>query len=452
VPIWNLASLRARITLVAGVFATLVCLALCVLAVVAVREGEARDRQTLITDSIDRMNNHIRRGWFPINLAPSGDEEFQVLNPRGQVVAATRQLAGKPPIATFRPAGGLREKRTLCPPTGLKGCMTVVAYENHRPDGVWMVYAAVPVVPWYGNTTVVIFLAAGTVLIIAMMTKGVYRAVGKALAPVQAIRAEMDEITASGIDRRVPVPATQDEIGVLATSVNSTLDRLERSYAQLRRFTSDASHEVRTPLTAIRAQVEEALMYPDDTDWPQIGQAVLAATDRLQHLVTDLLLLTRLDAGADFPHDPADLARIVENELDRRTATVRVVRDLRPGILARCGLTQITRLVSNLMDNAERHATSQVKVTVRGDERSAILEIADDGVGIPVGERETVFKRFTRLDTARDRDAGGSGLGLPIARQIAEAHNGTLRIQDSERGACFILRLPRFYPSARAGQ
>jgi signal transduction histidine kinase len=431
----------------AGVLAALVCIVIGVLVVANVRDREAHDRQVQITESIDRMQNHIKQRAFPSTLAPNGDEAIQVLNPHGQVVTATRQVTGKPPMATFQPAGdSLRAERTLCPPAGLQGCMTVVAYKVFQADGVWMVYAALPVVPWYADYTLAIFLATVALLIIAMMTIGVFRAVGRTLAPVHAIRAEMDEIRATDIHRRVPVPPNQDEIGILATSVNTTLDRLDAAYAQLRRFTADASHEVRSPLTAIRAQVEEALMYPDDTDWPQIGQAVLAATERLQALVSDLLLLTRLDAGAVLPCGPTDLTQIVEAELNRRSYAVRVVRDLQQGVLARSDPAQITRLLANLVDNAERHATSQITITVRGDECSAVLEVADDGAGIPAEVREAVFKRFARLDSARSREAGGSGLGLAIARKIAEVHGGTLTIEDSERGARFILRLPRCDP------
>jgi signal transduction histidine kinase len=304
-----------------------------------------------------------------------------------------------------------------------------------------MIYTAIPVVPWYANATLAIFLGAVTLLIIVMMATVAFRAVGRTLAPVDAIRVEMDEIRATDLDRRVPVPKNQNEITMLAETMNTTLDRLEAAYEQLRRFTADASHEVRSPLTAIRAQVEEGLMYPDDTDWLQAGKAVLAGVERLQALVSDLLVLARLDAGASLAWAPTDLAQVVEAELDRRTCRVKVARDLRKGVFVRGERSRITRLVANLMDNAERHATRQVTVIVRADESSAVLEVADDGAGIPADAREMVFTRFARLDTARNPDTGGSGLGLAIARQIAEVHGGTLTIQDSEQGAHFVLRL-----------
>jgi signal transduction histidine kinase len=228
--------------------------------------------------------------------------------------------------------------------------------------------------------------------------------------------------------------------------VNTTLDRLEAAYEQLRRFTSDASHEIRSPLTAIRTQVEEALMHPHEANWPQVGQSVLVAAERLHSLMIDLLALARLDAGTSLTFEPADLTQLVEAELSRRAYAVRIVKDLRKGMFIRCDRAQITRLLADLMDNAERHAASEVTVTVQGDERSAVLAVVDDGAGIPAEKREVVFSRFTRLDTARSPDTGGAGLGLAIARRIAEAHGGTLIAEDSAKGARLVLRLPRCDP------
>jgi signal transduction histidine kinase len=449
-------SLRVRIALVAGGFAALFCLVVGALVVVAVRESNAVHGQQQIMAAIDQVHYQFNQGVLPGTLVKSGDEATQVLNAHGKVVSATPQLAGKPPMATFQPtATQVRATRTLCPPAGLKGCLTVTAYKVFRPDGPWMLYTAIPVIPWYANSTLAIFLVAVALLLIAMMSVGGFHAAGRtlavapaagrtlAVAPVDAIRAQMDEITVADFDRRVPVPKNQDEFRILAKSVNTALDRLEASYNQLQRFTTYASHEVRSPLTAIRAQVEEALMYPDDTDWPKVGQAILAAVDRLQMRISDLLFLARLDAGPSLTCELTDLGRLVEADLDRRSSPVKVVRQLQKGVFAQCDRVLITRLLANLMDNAERYATTQITVTVRADDSSAVMEVADDGPGIAPDVRDVIFKRFTRLDTSRNRDAGGSGLGLAIAWQIAEAHGGALTIEDSERGARFVLRLPR---------
>jgi signal transduction histidine kinase len=127
-----------------------------------------------------------------------------------------------------------------------------------------------------------------------------------------------------------------------------------------------------------------------------------------------------------------------------------IVKDLRQNVFVNCDRLRITRLLTNLLDNAERHAISQITVIVRADGSTAVLEVVDDGAGIAVEHREMVFERFTRLKASRDRDAGGTGLGLAIARETAEAHEGTLTIQDSERGARFVLRLPVCDPSPAA--
>jgi signal transduction histidine kinase len=434
--------------LAAGAVAALFCIIVSALVTTTMHEKDFRYGEERSNEAIDRMVHRIKERTLPRTLVRSGAQAIQVVDPRGHVVTATPQIAGRPPIATFHPsASEMHATRTLCPPAGLDGCMTVVAYTLFQPDGIWTIYTAMPVVPWYANPTLAIFLGVVSLLITAMTALVAFRAVGRTLAPIEAIRVEMDEIRATGLDRRVPVPENQAEFRALAESVNTTLQRLEAAYEQLRRFTSDASHEVRSPLTAIRAEMEEALMYPDDTDWPQAGRAVVTAVDRLQTLVADLLLIASLDAGAaTLTYAPADVAQFVETELNSRTFEVTVVRELQKRVFAHCDQVLVSRLLANLMDNAERHAAAQVTVVVRGDESSAILEVSDDGAGIAPDAREMVFQRLTRLDTARDRAAGGTGLGLAIARQIAKVHDGTLTIEESERGARFVLRLPRCAP------
>ena len=431
----------------ASAFAALICIGVGVLVVVALHSREIGHQRDAVAESTTRVASLIKRGQLPSVLAHGRDEVIQVLDTHGRVVAATPKIVGKPPITSFQPASGeVRANRTLCPPTGLEGCMTVSAFTVYQPGGDWMVYTATPVVPWYVNSTLLIFLSAVALLMIAMMAFGTFRAVGKSLAPVDAIRMQLAEITATDLDRRVPVPESQDETRLLAETVNDTLDRLESAYEKMQRFTSDASHDLRSPITAIRAQLEEALMHPDDTDWPRTANAMLTGVERLQALVTDLLILARLDACAPLTRASTDLAQLVDTELDRRPHRVKVVKHLREGVFTPCDRLRISRLVTNLLDNAERHADSQIMVTVRPDGSRAVLEVIDDGDGIAIELREVVFERFARLDASRILDPGGTGLGLAIARQIAEAHGGTLTIEESPRGACFVLRLAQCGP------
>ncbi|MGI8331225.1 sensor histidine kinase [Actinomadura scrupuli] len=229
-----------------------------------------------------------------------------------------------------------------------------------------------------------------------------------------------------------------------ADSAATSAEACER----LQRFTADASHELRSPIAAIRTQVEEALLHPDDTDWQEVARAVLAGVDRLQTLVTDLMVLTRLDAGAPLTRQPADLARLVAAEVSRCARMGTVVTELCEGVFADCDHPWMTRLLAGLLDNADRHATSQITVIVRADDRTAVVEIIDDGPGIPAEHRDKVFGRFTRLDAARSRATGGAGLGLAIARRLAQAHGGSLAVEDSPRGARLVLRVPRCDPPA----
>jgi signal transduction histidine kinase len=434
-----------------GAVAALVCIGVSVLFLLYAGRNEADAALARTGEAWNRVVPLIRQGPLPSVLAGDKGEAIQVLDAHNRVVAATWQLAGKPPMATFRSTSReVRAARALCPPAGLQGCMTVVSSKVYQPEGIWLLYVAVPVVAWYGNATA-LFLAIGvSVLMTTMVAAGTFRATNSTLAPINAIRTELAEITSTGLDRRVPVPGNNEEIKFLAETVNDTLDRLEGAYQQLRRFTSDASHDLRNPITAMRAQVEQALMYPDDTDWPRTATAVLAGIERLQAIVTDLLTLARLDARAPLTREPTDLGQLVGAELDRRTCSrMQIVKDLRQDVFIDCDRLRITRVLTNLIDNAERHATSKITVIVRADGPTAVLEVIDDGAGIAPEQREMVFDRFTRLEASRDRDAGGTGLGLSIAREIAQAHQGTLTIEDSECGARFVLRLPRVRSHSR---
>lgn len=410
------------------------------------KEADTADMRA--SSSWNRVIPLIKQGSLPSVLPRGGVEAIQVVNTHGRVVAATRQLAGKPPMATFRADEEfVRAKKVLCPPAGLTGCMTVTSSKIYQPDGVWLLYVAVPVVPWYGTTTA-LFLAIGvSVLVTAMAAAWVFRDITEAVRPVNAIREELAEITSTGLDRRVPVPTNFDEFRLLAETANDTLDRLQGAYQQLQRFTSDASHDLRTPIAGMRIQLEEALTYTQDTDWPKTAQKVLAGVERLEAIVADLLILARLDARAPLARDPIDLGQLVGTELNRRTGRIEIIGDLSDNVLVNGDRLRIIRVLANLLDNAERHATSRITVTLRADGSMATLEVLDDGAGIAAEHREVVFERFTRLDASRNRDAGGTGLGLSIAREIAEAHEGTLTIQDSARGARFVLQLPRLDPA-----
>ncbi|WP_228010913.1 sensor histidine kinase [Nonomuraea phyllanthi] len=278
-------------------------------------------------------------------------------------------------------------------------------------------------------------------LVVAAMT---WLSVGRALAPVAAIRAKVADITARDLHQRVPVPRSKDEIAALATTVNGTLDRLETAVDTHKRFVADAAHELRSPIATLRARLELA-------EPSELTREALADVERLQSLAADLLILAKLDAGEPLRTAELDLGQVAAEESlrARRRPGVRVELDIEPDVVMKGSRAHLDRLVTNLADNAVRHAASTVRVRVRAEEGLAVLEVRDDGPGIPPEHREAVFARFTRLDEARARDAGGAGLGLPIARDIALLHDGTLVYADSGFIAKFPLKCSQAPPRER---
>lgn len=370
---------------------------------------------------------------------------IQVIDDRGTVRQASPRLLGYPPLIRNTFTGDdNRLDATVCTDQvpGAK-CLIVVGYRVPVGSAFWTVCAYVPTVPWYISPLYVVAVLLAVLLLSAITAYVARTTVARALRPVTAIKTELAEITATDLGRRVPPLPHRDELDDLARTVNQTLDRLEHAVQQERRFAADASHDLRTPLTAMRAQLEEAMLHPDEADWPRTAVALLSSLDRLQAIVTDLLTLAKLDAGAPGLGADVDLAELVEEELARRPPGKLVELDLRPAVVVTGDPLRLTRLLANLLDNAERHAESTITVTVDERDGWGVLEVLDDGAGIAPDQRENVFRRFTRLDASRNRDAGGTGLGLPIAREIARAHGGTLTVEDSDTGARFVLQIPR---------
>jgi signal transduction histidine kinase len=220
---------------------------------------------------------------------------------------------------------------------------------------------------------------------------------------------------------------------------------LQRAADRQRQFVADASHELRSPLARMRAELEVDLAHPDSADKAGTAASVLAETITLQRLVDDLLLLARGDAGAlDRGRlGPVDLDEVVEARVAafRSAGEPRIdATGVRPVQVAGHP-DQLQRAVANLLDNAVRHARDRIVVTLDEGPGGVELAVADDGPGVPQADRDRIFERFTRLDDARSTRDGGAGLGLAIARDIAERHGGTLSV-DGSSGARFVLRLP----------
>ena len=287
--------------------------------------------------------------------------------------------------------------------------------------------------------------ALGLPLLILVLSAAMWVVVGRTLAPVEAIRAQTDAITGSALDRRVPEPPHQDEIGRLARTVNAMLGRLQESAERQRRFVADAAHELRSPVASMRVQLEVARDGADTGDVTQLIPDLLADTLRMQRLVDQLLLLARNDAAAHAPHRSVDLDDIVGAVAADDAHALGVAIDLRAveAVQLIGDPILLEQMVRNLIENAIAHAEQEVRVGLRVTDRDAILVVSDDGPGIPVDRREEVFHRFARLDTARDRAHGGVGLGLSIAAEVVRAHRGTIEVGTAETGGAeFEVRLP----------
>lgn len=229
--------------------------------------------------------------------------------------------------------------------------------------------------------------------------------------------------------------------------VGRTLRPVEEANRRQRQFVADASHELRSPLTRIRAELEIDLTHLDRADLAATHHTVLADAVALQRLVDDLLQLARSDEGTVASRrEPVDLDDIALTEVQRLRAGARVAFDISglSGAQVLGDTDQLRRVVRNLIENAVRHARSTVGVEVREEGRAVILAVTDDGAGIPDDQREQVFERFTRLDDARSARAGGTGLGLAITREIVQRHGGTVVVDPVHpTGTRMVARLPR---------
>ncbi|MFY0508983.1 ATP-binding protein [Streptomyces anulatus] len=320
------------------------------------------------------------------------------------------------------------------------------AVEATTPDGVTLtVYAGAPLAAEQeAVNTVRGAMLTGLPLLLVVVAGVTWLVTRRALRPVEGIRREMAAITASeDLARRVPEPGSRDEIAALARTTNETLTVLEASVERQRRFVADASHELRSPIASLRTQLEVAEAHPELLDLP----GAVADTVRLQVLAADLLLLARLDAGEKPGSATVELGALVREEVSQRTGDrIAVSVEVPQGgaFEVNGSRGQLSRVIGNLLDNAQRHAEGSVAVSVAADGRGVRVEVRDDGAGVPEDERERIFERFVRLDDARSRDDGGAGLGLAIARDVASRHGGTLTVdRAAEGGAAFRLWLPR---------
>jgi len=289
-------------------------------------------------------------------------------------------------------------------------------------------------------------LSVAVPLLLVVVGTVTWRVVGRALAPVDAIRSEVEAISSKELYRRVPDPPGKDEIGRLARTMNRMLTRLEEGHVRERRFVSDASHELRSPVASIRQHAEVALSHPDGTNLSELAEVVLEENMRVQRIVEDLLLLTKIDEGTlRLRTSPVDLDDLIFEEAARLRTSTSLKIDVGGVSAGRVSgdREKLERMLRNLSENAVRHARSTISLSLRERDGEVVMTVDDDGAGVGKTHRWRIFDRFVRLEESRDRDSGGSGLGLAIVREIAVFHRGTVTVLDSTLGgARFEVRFP----------
>ncbi|WP_344897977.1 HAMP domain-containing sensor histidine kinase [Actinomadura meridiana] len=437
-------SVRTRVT-AAATLLVLILLAsgsmLMYRAVTGTVYGSLHDR----ADSVVAELAVLVRDTDPHGTVPITDADFtllQVVNEQGTLVAASEPMLGSPPLDVPRPRELGRPVYDTVTVSG-RGAVYLVSESIETPMGVRIVHAGASINEFTRHEGLFVGLLSGAVVLGTVAVAWIVSlSVRRALRPVREISAELRGITGRSAGIRVAVPASNDEMSELAEAVNVAMGRLEATLSRQRGFVADVSHELRSPLTGLRAELEVALENPDTEDWPGVARAALADADRLQGIVSDLLILAKLGAGVHVARERVDLGELVRSEAARRPRRVPIEIRADEGITVRITAHHMVRLLTNLLDNAERHADSRVWVSVRTDGPDAVLEVRDDGAGIAPEDRERVFWRFQRLAEGRERDRGGTGLGLTISRDIARAHGGTLMAADSDKGARFVLRVP----------
>ncbi len=430
---------RLRITIAAVVAITAVLIVTGILLVAHQRRVLTDTLDELLQSKSRAIADLVANGTIANPITGQGDTDSiaQVVDSHGRVLASTVNIAGRPAVGSS-PRGG-SVSRTIPYPSERgeirlysERVGDVVIHAGARLDDVQDHVAILR-----NSLRVAIPLAAAVLGLI------VWWLVGRTLRPVAELRSAAAAISGSNLARRVPEPVTHDEIGRLARTFNSMLDRLESSARRQREFVADASHELRSPLTRMRAELEVDLAHPETADLAATHRSVLEEVYALQQLVNDLLVLTTSDETPPAMTHRVDLARVVRDTVEAMPSRTGVVLESRIAPATVSGNERdLTRVVTNLVENALDHAIERVQVTVCREAADVVVRVEDDGPGVPEADRERIFQRFVRLDAARTRDAGGAGLGLAIVGVIVHRHNGTVRVgRAGLGGAAFVVRL-----------
>ena len=449
-PAW-LSSVRVRVAM-AAVIAVAIAFPFMRWALMAqVHRALQSEVQLRVISEVHRTAQKLQPSTFQAVNATwvdsSPEVAVEIVDGEGRVLARSSELRSQQPVSTLVPATG-RLSQLVVHSTirGDQGSEPAVAFSTVAYGQKITIYGVAFLgqvnrsVSLFGSS--LLFLYPFLLLLVGLVA---YIICGRALRPVETVRAELEEISASDLHRRLAELPSGDEIAGLVLTMNGMLDRIDHSITRQRQFVSDASHELRSPIAAILAQSQVAKAHPDRAELPVFATIVEREGIRMGDLVDDLLLLAKSDEGGlRHARGDVDLDEILLDEVQRLRAEGKLKVDAHAieGLRITADGELLSRAIRNLVDNAARHAHQSVTLSCTKQGNAAIVIVADDGDGVDPSMREELFERFARGDASRSRSTGGSGLGLPIAREIASMHGGSLQLGESEQGASFVLRLP----------
>jgi signal transduction histidine kinase len=434
-------SVRVRVTVLATLLVAVVLVVGALLLTSAVESRLVNDRERAATAAVGATIDQVEAG-VPLGAIVHSTFDQQagvgIFNASGAAVGGEFSL----PIKTI----------TVLPP-GSAPRSDQLIFINGGPAPEDVAYDAAPVAVAGGNFFVVGMaslsevrrsvrtlwsgLRLGIPLVVLAVALVAWFLAGRALRPVEAMRREVESISATTLQRRVRQPRSRDEVARLARTMNSMLERLQTSRDHERQFLSDASHELRSPLASMRAQLETGT-------WPGSADGVKAEATRLSHIVDDMMDLAKAEEASP-PSNETDLDEVVVEEVAAIAPNSQIAIDTTGVNAARLvGDKQaLARMIRNLVENATRHASRRVDVSLTNLDGVVTLTVDDDGEGVAEDDRERVFERFTRTDSSRSRHTGGVGLGLAVVRATAHRHGGDVRCETAPSGgARFVVTFP----------
>jgi heavy metal sensor kinase len=464
----NTRSIRFRLVVWHAGLMTAIFLLLACFVYVAVKfqmEGNLAENQfrrarqiafSLVAEMAKKNETFVREE-IQARYAPEVNSRFlRVLRPDGSVLYSS----GNPVDQSFEitslplPATPISEPMTQKAALPRSKELLLATVPVAGRGGNYLVQAGAPLEPLKRFLNqLLVWMAAGLVVVVSIAVLGGYWLVGQALAPVQKACRSAEQISLQNLSQRLTALSTGDELEQLTTALNLMIARLEDAFLHNRRFMADASHEMRTPLTVVRGELEALVRNPKaGKEIKDSMGSALEEVERLARIVDNMFAIARLDAGEMQPKwRRFDLSQLAGSTAEQM---LQLAED--KGISITCHAANVVpvegdrsrlkQVVVNLLDNAIKYTPSggAIRLIVRDTETKAVLEVEDNGIGIPYDEQAHIFERFYRVDKTRSREMGGAGLGLSIVKSICTAHGGTVGVESSERrGSRFRVELPR---------